>query len=535
MSKSTNAERFRILDSLRISKLERARYCSSLTIPSILPPEDWNEQSQLPQPYSSIAARGVTAMSSRMLSALLPLNDSPFFRFELSSGMEAEVEIESFLSNLSFQVYNKLSSGNLRDSIYQILQHLIIVGDVMVIIDDDMNLRIIRIDRFVARRDVYGEVEEVIYKEYEIITEETDDMDVLYSSSLDMDNKQGYKPLWTRLTKNNKDEWISQTQDKEGVVVNSGKFSVPNFIILRWTGIPGENYGRSHCEDLIGDIKALEGFTEGLINGISAASIFWMAVDPTGMAEVDDINGTPTGGWIAARPNEVHVVSPATTMNPQIGHTQQGVEILRREIGRAFLLDSASIPEGERVTATAVRMIGQELEHVLGGAFSAIARELMRPLVSRVLFLMISDGEVDERLEEMFSSEEGLLNVEIVTGLQALSRDSDLQKLMQMGEMVRNLPEPAAAMFRWDQYGKALITSLGFNSEIWIKSEEQVREEQMKIAQAQAQMQSAQQNELMMNQAVTGAVAQAAQQDIEQTGGAGIQQAMQQMQQQGAV
>ena len=199
------------------------------------------------------------------------------------------------------------------------------------------------------------------------------------------------------------------------------------------------------------------------------------------------------------------------------------------------MLDSASIPEGERVTATAVRMIGQELEHVLGGAFSAIARELMRPLVSRVLFLMISDGEVDERLEEMFSSEEGLLNVEIVTGLQALSRDSDLQKLMQMGEMVRNLPEPAAAMFRWDQYGKALITSLGFNSEIWIKSEEQVREEQMKIAQAQAQMQSAQQNELMMNQAVTGAVAQAAQQDIEQTGGAGIQQAMQQMQQQGAV
>ena len=62
-------DRFRILDSCRTSKLERARYCSSLTVPSILPPDGWTEQDQLPQPYSSVAARGVTAMASRMLSA----------------------------------------------------------------------------------------------------------------------------------------------------------------------------------------------------------------------------------------------------------------------------------------------------------------------------------------------------------------------------------------------------------------------------------------------------------------------------------
>jgi hypothetical protein len=463
-----------------------------------------------------------------MLSALLPLNDTPFFRFELESGTEPEVEISSFLSNLSFQVYNKLSSGNLRDSIYQILQHLIVVGDVMVILEDDMNLRIIRLDRFVVRRDINGQPEEVIYKEYESISSEGNE--VLYTSLNDMDNRRGYRPLWTRLHKDKKGTWSSQTQDIEGNVTNSGSYKIPNFIVLRWAGIPGENYGRSHCEDIIGDIKTLEGFTEGLVNGITASSIFWMAVDPTGMAEVDDINGTPTGGWISARPNEVHVVSPATTMNPQISHTQAGVSILRQEIGRAFLLDSASIPQGERVTATAVRMIGQELEHVLGGAFSAIARDLMKPLVSRALFLMISEGDVDPRLQEMFGSDDGLLNVEIVTGLQALSRDSDLQKLMQMGEMVRNLPENAASMFRWDQYGKALITSLGFNSELWIKSEQQVQQEQMAMAQQQSQMKAAEQKDQMINQAVASTAQQAAAQDIQETGGAGIQQVMQQMQ-----
>jgi hypothetical protein len=248
------------------------------------------------------------------------------------------------------------------------------------------------------------------------------------------------------------------------------------------------------------------------------------------MAEIDDINGTPTGGWIGARPNEVHVVSPATTMNPQISSTQAGVDILRREIGRAFLLDSASIPQGERVTATAVRMIGQELEHVLGGAFSAIARDLMKPIVSRTVFLMISDGSVDQRLTDMFSDDEGLLNVEIVTGLQALSRDSDLQKLMQMGEMIRNLPEPAVAMFKWDEYGKALISSLGFNADIWIKSEEEARQEQMELAKAQGQIQGAQQNEIAANQMVQQIMGEAAKQDLAANQGQGIQQVLQQMQ-----
>ena len=101
---TTFADRFRALDALRTSKVERSRFCSSLTVPSILPPEGWNEQSQLSQPYSSVAARGVTAMASRMLSALLPLNDTPFFRFELATGMEPETDVSNYLSNISYQV-----------------------------------------------------------------------------------------------------------------------------------------------------------------------------------------------------------------------------------------------------------------------------------------------------------------------------------------------------------------------------------------------------------------------------------------------
>ena len=64
---------------------------------------------------------------------------------------------------------------------------------------------------------------------------------------------------------------------------------------------------------------------------------------------------------------------------------------------------------------------------------------------------------------------------------------------MQMGEMVRNLPEQAMAMFKWDEYGKALITALGFAPDSWIKSEEEVKEEQMAMQQEQMNMQQQQQ------------------------------------------
>jgi hypothetical protein len=168
----------------------------------------------------------------------------------------------------------------------------------------------------------------------------------------------------------------------------------------------------------------------------------------------------------------VFTLSPAQTISPQLSAAQTAVDGMRREVGNAFLLGSAGVRQADRVTATEVRMLGMEIENVLGGAFSAIARALLEPIVRRTISLMIKEDEVDERLAAEFM-DDGQLTINIVTGLQALSRDSDLTKLMQMGEMVRNLPPEAIQHFRWDQYGIALISSLGFDPRNWVRNEEE--------------------------------------------------------------
>lgn len=497
------AHRFQTLDGNRESKITRARQCAALTIPLVLPPEGWDEGLPLPQPYSSVASRGVTSLASRILSALMPLNDTPFFKFGMIDGSEPPTEVGSYLESLSYQVYRKLVSTNLRETVYQALQHLIISGDCLLIMDDSLYFALYRLDQYVVQRNIMGELIEVIHLEYEVIDPE----EMRYDQS-SIEYRDGYRTLFCQYMKED-GVWKYRKEDQYGDVITSGEYKIPPFATLRWLALPGENYGRSHCEDILGDLVALESYTKSQIDGLAAASTFWIGVDPSGITEVDDIAPYRNGTFVSARANDIFTITPAATMNPQIQASSAAVETMRREIGQAFLAAAQAIPSGDRVTATAVRMIGSELETVLGGAFSSIARTLMEPIVKRTIAVMIDNELLDPALSEQFFDEDGTLNTQIITGLQALSRDSDLQKLMQLGEMVRNLPPEAIATFRWDAYSSALISSLGFDPRVWVKDEETVKAEMQQAQTTQAQQEVTQSLGKGVAQAAGGAAQEA--------------------------
>ena len=508
----TIADRFSELDMRRRSKLDRARECALLTVPSLMPPENWSEEYELPQPYSSVGSRGVTALASRMLSALIPLNDLPFFTFNMKNGAEPEVEVGTLLDSLAMQVYEKMKGKNIRESFFQALQSLIVVGDVAVKLEEDFTFRCIRFDHYVAIRDVVGDLVEFVHLEF--VPDETP----LPPSSQEtwgygLWRRNGFKTIFCRYVLDEDGKWHGRKEDYEGNVIDEGIYEVFPYAVLRWNSVVSENYGRSKCEEIYGDLKTLEAYTESLINGMAAASTFFMSVSPTGVTELTDLASAQNGEWVSARQEDVYVISPAQTINPQIQQTQNSVEMMRREIGEAFLMNRGSIRNAERVTATEVRMIGQELEQVLGGAFSSIARDLLVPVIKRAIYLMVESGDIDPRLSQDFFDKDGRLTLDIVTGLQALSRDTELQKLMQMGEMIRNLPQQAVQHFKFDEYGKALISALGFDPRNWIKSQGDLDEERAKMMQEQTQAQ----------------VAGAAGQGLAQAAGEGVGQAAQAM------
>ena len=515
----TLALRFNVMDADREAKLFRGRDCASLTIPQLLPPENWTEQDPLPQPFSSAAAKGVVSMSSRMLSALMPLNDMPFFEFALSDGTEPTPEVGALLETLSYQVYRKLSAGNLRSTVFQALQSLIVIGDVLMIMEDDFTYRLVRLDQYQLRRDVKGDVKEIIYLEYELADSDEPawEYDLTYGGSSDVPfSRQGYNTILCRwVYDDEKEVWWAHKEYADGSKIDGGKYEVGPIIPLRWSGVISENYGRSHTEENFGDIQTLESLTKSMIMGMAASAIYWPCLNPSSVSEIDDIAPIPSGHWMSVKKEDVSVVSPAEALRFQLDATNSSVSQLRQIIAKAFLNETGQIRNAERVTATEVRLIGQQLEEVLGGAFSSIAKDLLEPLVKRAVFLMIENNELDPRIAKEFT-EGGKLSVNIVTGLQALSRDQDLNKLMQMGEMVRNLPPEAASLFNYEEYGRALVASIGFDPRNWIRTREDVQAEQLKVQQQQAQVDA-------MNNVAQQGLGSAAQVAGEAAGAAGAQ------------
>ena len=501
----TLEERFNDLSNNRMMKLERARDCAALTLPSLLPPEGFAQNNELIQPFSSVPGRGVTAMAARMLSAMLPLSDEPFFKFGSKDGTSLTLEENEFLERLAQQANRALISENLRDTLFLALQHLIVAGDVMIWMEDDFKFSLYRMDQYVVRRDVNGQLIELLYVEYEPVDPEGDSVEyTVTSTSMGMQRPE-YMPVFCRVVFDHDTENYSFEKEIDGKIVDTGEYAVAPFAVLRWSALVGEDYGRSHCEEIIGDLNSLEAYTQSLIEGMAASSRFYMAVSGSGTTDIDDLTATANGDWIQARAEDVFVLSPANTMKPATSAAMEAVNTMRAEVSKAFLMQAGQVRNAERVTATEVRIQAQELEQVLGGAFSAISRDLMTPIIERVMYILIAGGDVDPRLAEAFS-EGGRLSVRVVTGLQALSRDKDLERLMQMGSTIQQLPPEAQANFKFDEYARALVTALGFDSRNWVISEE---EKQAKAQAEQAQQAMMQAGQAGMTAAATSAGAAA--------------------------
>ena len=263
-------------------------------------------------------------MASRMLSALLPLNDLPFFKFELTNGQAADPETFSYMEALSHQIFAKLATENLRESMFLALQNLIVNGDILMIMEDDYTFRIYRLDQYVVRRDIDGTIVEVIYLDW-VPKEPNNDIYEAYdnnffpSSYNAMNGTEDYEANFSRVVWNKKKEvWDYYCEGPEGEKVDAGEYKSTPFMPLRWIGVTGEDYGRSHCEEILGDIETLEAYTKAMIDGMTAASTFWMAVDPAGITDIDDVAQSPTGSFIGARQQDVFTVSPAQTISPQL-------------------------------------------------------------------------------------------------------------------------------------------------------------------------------------------------------------------------
>jgi hypothetical protein len=145
------------------------------------------------------------------------------------------------------------------------------------------------------------------------------------------------------------------------------------------------------------------------------------------------------------------------------------------------MLNTAIQRQGERVTAEEIRYMAQELEGGLGGLYSILSQEFQLPLVRLLLQKM-------EREKKMPKMPKDTLKPQIVTGMEALGRGHDLNKLSQFLQMLQPLgPEVIAQELNVNDYIDRLGASLGLDTNGLIKSDEEKQQEAAMAQQMQQQ------------------------------------------------
>lgn len=485
-------DRFDKLMQQRWTQIERCRDYAALTIPSLMPESGFNNTNELPDLFSSVPARGCTSLAARMTSAIYPLNGLPFFQHSLNMEYVPEgidpTEAEAALARLDRTVMSRLSETNLRSELFLMFQHLIILGDALLHMTDDYEFRTIRTDQYVVRRTPEGKVKEIIVRDF---ANRKDDPE--YFADVPMNPYNGSAsgpmmdpdvvPIYSCL-KRYGDGW-KMYRESAGSVIEEGEYAECPYMPVSWNRIVGEDYGRSLVEENIGDIRSLESLSKALIQGASANSEFRMALDPGAYSSVSDMQETHNGDWIVARAGEVHSIQINNQV--QLTTTNAARDDLTKELSRTFLMSSGALPTGERVTATQIREIAQELDQSLGGVFSGSARDIQLPIIRRTMLMMTRDGKIDPNIMDMAGGDK-ILSLEVKTGLAALNREVENSMLSNWAQMMA--ATPAANDVNWNTWANRFTHSLGLETKGMIKSPEELAAEREAMAKQQLAMEA---------------------------------------------
>ena len=470
----------------RTTYLDRARTCSKLSVPYIMPDDGFGATSRLETPFQGIGARGVNNLASKLLLALLPPN-APFFRLNIDEYVlaqegapeEAISEIETTLQRIEESVMDEVSAQSYRVGVHEALKHLIVTGNALLYMPDEGGLRVFHLDRYVIKRDPMGNIIYIATKETINYTALPDEMkEALGGYTKDITAKCD---LYTAIVRH--DNQFHVYQDIKGIQMpTAGTYDLDKcpYIPLRFSKIDGEDYGRGYVEEYLGDLQSLESLTQAIVEGSAAAAKVLFLVNPNGTTRPKTLAESPNGAITQGNAQDISVLQLNKFNDFRVA--QETINTIKDRLGHAFLLSSGSVRNAERVTAEEIRMLSMELESALGGLYSLLSNELQLPMINRLLSVLNKNKRIPKVPKDV-------VNPVIITGVEALGRGNDLQKLdMFLAGAAQVVGAEAVAQYvNVGEYFNRRATSLGIKTAGLVKTSEELQAEQQQAMQAQQQ------------------------------------------------
>jgi len=493
--------RYKTLSSTRNQYLDRGREYSRFTLPYILPDTEGIQAADANQHgYQGIGARSVNHLANKLTTSLFPVQRS-FFKLEFESEAKAALQAAGYdptsLSELLVEAENRVDSLQnkmaARVAYVDAFKSLLISGNVLMYIPKEEKLQAIKLNRYCCRRNTSGGLVELIIEEKKHFSSMSDEIQSILKKlkGEGVCKRDEEVTLYT---------WICRIdREKFGVAQSCLGVQIKPFqeineedlpwIPLMWNYTNGEDYGRGLVEDHAGDFYVIEILSEAIAKGMVLMADIKYFLREGSIIDIDAVVNSPTGEWIHGNIEDIGVLQ--LEKYADFTPISEVLNKYERRVGQAFLLNSAVRRDAERVTTVELRIDAQELETSLGGVYSLLAQTLQAPLAYRYL------------KEVGFPLPKEDVIPQIVTGLAALGRIGDLDKIKQFTELMQlpqTWPGPVQERTKWDVYAREVAAGLSMKMP-WMMSQEEW-EEKMK------QQQKAQEQAAML-QAGTGMVEKA--------------------------
>ena len=465
--------------------LERARDSAELTIPYLVPEKGSNSVTNYPTPYQSVGSRGVMNLASKLMLALFPPH-APFFRLSVDDLIYKQIQgdpqqktiIEEGLNKIEKAVMDNMEVSNDRVAVYEALKQLIVSGNVLLRLTEK-GLRVYRLENYIVKRDPQGEILKIIIKENLNPTTLPDKIRKAVLENKDEEyDKEKDLTLYTCITREPKNYKVMQECNKKIILTSEYKLDAFPYIALRFNRIDGMNYGRGHCEAYLGDLKSLEGLTRAILEGSSASAKMLFMVSPNGTTRASSLAKAPNGAIIEGSSGDVSVLQANKFADFRIAF--ETMNRIETRLQFAFLLNSSVQRQAERVTATEVQLVANELQDALGGVYGILTTEFQLPYITAKLSQLREQKLLPDLPKD-------IVRPKIIVGLEALGRASDRMRLLQfMSDLAGTLgAEVLARHINLDDAIKKFAIANGVDTDGLLKSAEQVQQETQQAQQQQ--------------------------------------------------
>jgi hypothetical protein len=463
--------RYDRLAGIRENRIDIARRCASLTIPSLFPEEGVNDTTEIPLTYDSTSARGVSSLAAKITDAVFPPNARSLFEITVDQtkvppGTDTSAD-QQVLNRLCRLVSDRLYNTNLRTIFTDSNEMMLVGGQDLIWYHDDFTFSNHSLEDFVVRRLPNGKVVHVILREWL-------DPDALPDEWGSIPKGQGSgieEACYTECVLRD-GVWYA-TKEFRDATVDSGEYEYQPFVVNGWRRIPKQHYCRSFVEENEGDIRMAEVLGKSLKECSVIASKLLMGVDPGGITEIRDIEQTENGQFIGARQGEIFPIQAAAPAQMQT--IQQALGLYRRDIGKTFLDPGSIQRNGDRVTATEWTAMLRQMAGTLGPNFSNKADEVQIPIIRRTIALMVDRKEIPK--DVLKNIEPGkLLQLQVRTGLTILKQEIEEGELAEFATLVAQLP-PVQGEVKWDGWLNRFVTAKRWDTVGIVKTEEDKKAE----------------------------------------------------------